>query len=150
MTISRRGPAVLAAIVLLAGIVVGVWWLPRPQLSDEQKIKQLLVQAEQAVEAKDLGGLLGLIASDYDDGIYDRRELRRQALAGFREFRTIRVTPVLRDLQITADTARATLEVDVWLDTSPAEPPLHLSLWVELEKQENRWLVTSAGGDWPD
>ena len=149
MTISRTGLAILVGVVIVVGIVVGVWWIVRPAKSHKQQIQELFIQAERAVEDKSLSRLMRLVADDYDDGVYTKRELKQQVVAAFRQFRTIRVTLVLRDLQITGDRARAQLEVDVWLDAGPAESPLHLALSVELVKQKKRWLMTSVGGDWP-
>ncbi len=150
MRLSRTGLALSVGVAALVGVIVGAWWLMRPEKSDRQQIQELFIQAERAMEEKSPGRLLRLVADDYDDGVYTKGELKRQAVAAFRQFRTIRVTPVLRDLQITGDRARAQLEVDVWLDAGPAESPLHLALRVELEQQKKRWLVASVGGDWPE
>ena len=150
MTVSRTGLAILVGVVVVVGIAVGVWWIVRPAKSAKQQIQELFIQAERAVEDKSLSRLVRLVADDYDDGVYTKTELKRQAVAAFRQFRTIRVTPVLGDLQITGARARVQLEVDVWLEAEPAESPRHLALGVELERQKKRWLVTSAGGDWPE
>ncbi len=133
----------------MVGLIV-VWWLAHPQKSDRQQIVDLLRRAEQAIEHQDLRGLMKAISEDYDDGTYSKRELRRAALAGFREVRTIKITPVLRRLEISGEQARAELDVDVWIDTDSPHPTMHLALWVELNNKTGPWLVTRAGGDWPD
>ena len=150
MTISRRTFFLMAGIVLLAVVIVVVWWLVRPQKADRQQIVDLLARTERAIEQQDLGGLMQAVSEDYNDGAYSKRELRRAALAGFREVRTIRITPVVGKLAVSAKNARAELDVNVWLDTDSPRPTMHVAMWVELSKESGRWLVTSAGGDWPD
>jgi len=150
MTISRRTFFLIAGLVVLAGVIVVLWWLARPQKTDRQRIVDLLSRTEQAVERKDLGGVMQVVSEDYADGTYSRRELRRAALAGFREVRTIRITPVLHKLEVSGEDARVEIDVDVWLDSDRPRPTMHLAMWVELSKKTGQWLVTSAGGDWPD
>ena len=150
MTISRRTLLLMAGLVVLAGVIVVLWWLVRPQKTDRQQIVDLLGCTERAIEQQDLGGLMQAVSEDYDDGAYSKRELRRAALAGFREVRTIKITPVLRELEVSAKDARAELDVDVWLDTDSPRPTMHVAMWIELSKESGRWLVTSAGGEWPD
>jgi len=150
MTISRRTFFLMAGLVVLAVVVVVLWWLVRPQKGDRQQIVDLLGRTERAIEQRDLGGLMSVVSEDYDDGTYNRGELRRTALAGFREVGTIRITPVLRKLEVSGKDAHAELEVDVWIDTDQPRPTMHLAMWVKLSKESGRWLVTSAGGDWPN
>ncbi len=149
MTISRRGLTAIVAIVVLAGGVVGIWWLLRPTKSDEQQILEVFTQGERAVEDKNLTGLMKLISDDYSDGTYNKQALKQVALTGFRQTRTIKVTPALRGLQISGQEARAEFEVDLWLDSNEPEPTIHILMRVELSKQKGKWLVTSATGDWP-
>jgi len=150
MTISRRTFFLMVGIVLLAVVIVVLWWLVRPQKTDRQQIVDLLARTERAIEQQDLGGLMQAVSEDYDDGTYSKRELRRAALAGFREVRAIRITLVLRKLEVSAKEARAELDVDVWIDTASPRPTMQVAMWVRLSKESGRWLVTSAGGDWPD
>ncbi len=150
MTISRRTFSLVAGLVGLAVVIVVLWWLARPPKTDRQQIVDLLARTERAIEQQDLGGLMRAVSEDYADGTYSKRELRRAALAGFREVRTIRITPVLRELEVSGKDARAELDVDVWLDTDRPRPTMHVAIWVKLSKESGRWLVTSAGGDWPN
>jgi len=150
MTISRRILLLVAGFVVLVGIVVALWWLTRPPKSNRQQIVNLLERTERAIEQQDLGGVMRAVSEDYDDGTFSKSELRRAALAGFREVRTIRITPVLRELAVSGKDARAELGVDVWINTDSARPTMHVAIWVKLNKESGRWLVTSAGGDWPD
>ncbi len=76
--------------------------------------------------------------------------LRRAALAGFREVGTIRITLVLHKLEVSGEDARASIDVDVWLDSDSPRPTMQLAMQVKLSKESGRWLVTSAGGDWPN
>ncbi len=96
MTISRRSFLLIAGFAVLVGIIVALWWLTRPPKTDRQQIVNLLAHTEQAIEQRDLGGLMQAVSEDYDDGTYSKRELRRAALAGFREVRAIRITPAIR------------------------------------------------------
>jgi len=150
MTISRRTFSLVAGLVGLAVVIVVLWWFARPPKTDRQQIVDLLARTERAIEQQDLGGLMRAVSEDYADGTYSKRELRRAALAGFREVRTIRITPVLRELEVSGKDARAELDVDVWLDTDRPRPTMHVAIWVKLSKESGRWLVTSAGGDWPN
>ncbi len=149
MTISRRTFFLMAGIAVLAVVIVVVWWLVRPQKTDRQQIVDLLSRTERAIEHKDLGGMMRVVSQDYADGTYSKRELRRMVLAGFREVRTIRITPVLRELEVSGKNARAELDVDVWIDTDRPRPTMHLAIWVKLSNKSGRWLVTGVGGDWP-
>jgi len=150
MTISRRTFFLIAGLVVLAVVIVALWWLVRPQKTDRQQIVDLLGRTERAIEHQDLGGVMRVISEDYADGTYSKRELRRATLAGFREVGTIRITPVLHKLEVSGEDARVELDVDVWIDTNQPHPTMRLAMWVELSKQSGRWLVTSVGGDWPD
>ena len=150
MTISRRTFSLMAGIVVLAVVIVVVWWLIRPPKTDQQQIVDLLGRTERAIEQQDLGGLMQAVSEDYADGTYSKRELRRAALAGFRQVRTIKITPVLRELEVSSEDARAELDLDVWIDTDRPRPTIRLAMWVKLSKESGRWLVTSAGGDWPN
>ena len=150
MTISRRSFFLIAGLVVLVGVIVVLWWLTRPPKTDQQQIVDLLGRTERSIEQRDLGGLMQAVAEDYADGTYSKRELRRAALAGFREVGTIKLTPVLRELEVSGKGARAELDVDVWLDTDSPRPTMRVAMWVELSKESGRWLVTSAGGDWPN
>ena len=150
MTISRRTLFLMTGLIGLAVVIVVLWWLGRPPETDRQQIVDLLGRTERAIEQRDLGGLMRAVSEDYDDGTYSKRELRRAALAGFRQVRTIRITPVLRELEVSGKDARVELDVDVWIDTDSPRPTMHVAMWVELSKESGRWLVTSAGGDWPN
>ncbi len=150
MTISRRTFRLMAGLVVVAVVIVVLWWLTHPPKTDRQQIIELLRGTEQAIEQQDLGGVMRAVSDDYSDGTYNKRELRRAALAGFREVTTIRITPVLRKLEVTGNDARAELDVDVWIDTDQPQPTMRLAIWVELSKQSGRWLVTNMGGDWPE
>ncbi len=150
MTISRRTLFLIAGLIGLAVVIVAVWWLVRPQKTDRQQIIDLLARTERAIEQRDLGGLMQAVSEDYADGTFSKRELRRAVLAGFRQVRTIRITPVLGAREVSGKDARVELDVDVWIDTDSPRPTMHLAMWVELSKQSGRWLVTSVGGDWPD
>ncbi len=150
MTISRRTFLLMAGLVVLAGVIVALWWLTRPPKTDQQQIVDLLGRTERAIEQRDLSGLMQAVSEDYADGAYSKRELRRAALAGFREVSTVKITPVLRELEVSGKDARAELDVDVWLDTDSPRPTMRVAMWVKLSKENGRWLVTSAGGDWPN
>ena len=150
MTISRRTFFLMAGLVGLAVVIVALWWLTRPPKTDHQQIVDLLGRTEQAIQQQDLGGLMQAVSEDYDDGAYTKRDLRQAALAGFREIGTIKITLVLGELVVRGKDARAELDVNVWIDTDSLRPTMHVAMWAELSKESGRWLVTRAGGDWPD
>ena len=149
MTVSRRSLTVTLIALVLAGIVAGVWVFSRPRKSDAQLIRELLVRAEQAAEAKDLRGIMGLVADDYSDGVYDKQTLKPVVLAGLRQVRVLKVSQVLHDLKVSGDQARAALAIDLWIDSDQPEPSMHLNMTIELRKQGRHWLVTGVSGDWP-
>ena len=150
MTISRRTLFLMAGLIGLAVVIVVLWWLVRPQKTDQQQIIDLLARTERAIEQRDLGGLMQAVSEDYADGTYSKRELRQAALAGFRQVRTIKITPVLGEWEVSGKDARVELDVDVWIDTDRPRPTMHPAIWVKLSKESGRWVVTSAGGDWPN
>jgi len=150
MIISRRTFLLITGLVLLAVVIAVLWWLVRPPKTDRQQIVDLLSRTERAAEHKDLGGVMRVVSEDYSDGIYSKRELRRAVVAGFRQVKTIRITLALHKLEITGEHARAELDVDVWIDSNSPRPTMDMSMWVELSEESGEWLVTSAGGDWPE
>jgi len=132
----------IAALVVLLVAISLVYYLQRPELSDEEQIQRLFLEAERAVEAKDASDIMRLIADDYDDGTFVKRDLTRLAIRAFRTSDEIDVVPYLRLLQVQGQEAHAELDVDLLVDSDTQR----LKLAVDLKKTGRGWQVIRASG----
>jgi len=143
--VSRTSAVVAAAAVLLVIAVALFINLRRPPLSDEERVKQLFLDAAYAVNTKNAAALMRLVSDDYNDGTFTKRELRRLAIEGLRSSGRIIVVPSLRSLQIRGGWAHAELEVDVQTEGYDVAPQ-HLSLSVDLARRGRDWKIIRATG----
>lgn len=103
--------------ILLIGVVValalGGWLLARrgPRLSDEERVRETLEAARQAVEARDLGRFMACVSPRYDDGNHTYETLRSMMAFGLRQYSEVRVALYVREIRVEGDSAAAELDV---------------------------------------
>lgn len=102
---------VLAA-VLLAGVLLGWLVIPRGgSPAEEERIRETLEMARQAVEAHNAGRFMRYVSTRYDDGSYKYETLRSMLSLGLREYGQVRVVLYVRDIQVRGERATAEMEV---------------------------------------
>ena len=108
--------------------------------SDEAQVRELIVAAEDAAEARDSSDVLALVASDYGDSEgYDRAQLQNFLRGYFLANPRIEVVATVQDLQFPVDgLGRARVDVTVL----PAGD--RGSLQVEFRRENRRWVVSRA------
>jgi hypothetical protein len=79
----RFPPQVLrVGIVMLAVLVTGIAGCGESQTPDA-KVREVIAQGEQAAEARDLSGIMDLVAPSYQDGQGGGRDELKQYLRGY-------------------------------------------------------------------
>ena len=114
--------------------------------SPEQRIRALIAAGEARAEAKDVRGLLDLVADDYaDDAGRDRRELGAIVSLALQQYERVFVLVRIDRIAITGkDTAEATLFVAI-AGTEIADPSELPRLSADLGRVSLR--LAAAGGD---
>lgn len=145
-TAFRRGMTVVAIAILLAGCTA-----PTP----EERIRRLFAEAEQAAEAKDVGALVDLTASDFSGGQgLDRRELRGFLFVLFQQHERVFVLHRITAVAVAPDETTATARVAVAMAGAPIDAPADLSrisadllvVETDLRVEDGEWRV--AGASW--
>lgn len=108
--------------------------------SDEEQVRELIVAAEDAAEARDTSDVLDLLASDYSDSQgNDRAQLQNFLRGYFLANPKIQVRASVQDLQFPVDgLGRARVDVMVLPAGDSA------SLQVEFRRQSGKWVVSRA------
>jgi len=106
----------------------------------------MFLQVEEAVEHKNLSGVMRHIAEDYNDGTLTKTELTRLAIGAFREPEPFNVLATVRSLDITGEQATATIDVGFWVEDRSAKTVQNLLIQVELKRIRGEWQVTAARG----
>lgn len=108
--------------------------------SDEEQVRDLIVAAEDAAEARDASDVLAVVASDYGDSQgYDRAQLQNFLRGYFLANPKIEIVANVQDLQFPVDgLGRARVDVTVL----PAGD--RASLQVEFRREQDRWVVSRA------
>ncbi len=103
-------------------------------------MRELIVTAEDAAEARDTSDVLDVVASDYSDSQgYDRAQLQTFLRGYFLANPKIEVRANVQDLQFPVDgLGRARVDVTVLPAGDTA------SLQVEFRRQDGKWLVSRA------
>ena len=126
---------------LLTGIVAVIFLSAcGARSSDESQVRELIVTAEDAAEARDTSDVLDVVASDYSDSQgYDRAQLQTFLRGYFLANPKIEVRANVQDLQFPVDgLGRARVDVTVL----PAGD--RGSLQVEFRREDGHWVVSRA------
>lgn len=152
-----------ALVVLVAGAALVLAVRARlPQGSDVEQIRGVIDAGEEAVEQRDVSGMMRLISPEYRDRNGMRRDqIRFYAARTLRDADTVHVTisePSLR-IEVAPDGQSATVACDVALSMTDALnsafPTRHFHLTLDLRKEPARifgafpthaWRVVSADG----
>lgn len=131
----------LAALLLLAGC-------SGEENSPEARIRQLLAQAEQAVERRSLDDSLALLADDYHDSQgHDRKAIARALFVYFQRNRQIHLLTRVSDIRLHPQEGSA----DVTLLVATAGVPLEsFDALVSIRADLHRFdlLLRETGDDW--
>lgn len=113
--------------------------------SDEQKVRELVASAEQAAEARDVGDVLDLVASDYADAQGNTRDSLALFLRGyFVAHPKLELVTVIDGLAFPVDgLARARVSVR-GLDLDRFDAGESVTLDVELRRAGGQWRVARA------
>jgi ketosteroid isomerase-like protein len=123
----------------------------RPK-TDENRIRELLQEAAQDIEQKDISRLTGLLSDDYTDQWgRDKNQTKDMVETYFSEFRGI-VIHVLGTRFDELDLAKASIQTDVALSSGAARAlrklvpasPDNYRFEITLVKKQDRWLITYA------
>jgi len=129
------------AVLTLATLLVAC----AERSSDEQQVRELIANAEQAAEARDTSDVLALVADDYADAQgRDRTRLRGALAAFFAMHPKLELLVDIESVEFPADglaQARVTVR---GLDTSRFDFGESVALDVELRRSGGEWRVARA------
>jgi hypothetical protein len=128
--------------ILFTGIVTGIFLSAcGTRASDESQVRELIITAENAAEARDASDVMETIASDYSDSQgFDRKQLENFLRGYFLAHPKIELRVTVQDLQFPVEgLGRATVDV---LSLPAGE---QASFDVEFRKENGAWRV--ARGD---
>lgn len=149
---SRRWYVVLTVVIAAVGLWFAWGRYREARKPDRVKVRELLANAEKAIESKNLGRCMSFVSRNYSDSLgYDYREIRRLCAGGFQSVRHIQLT--LSDVSIALATgaaptrAEVTFTVDLALIGDAQRPEqssgrIHLTL----NKERGRWKIVRAEG----
>ncbi len=108
--------------------------------SDDAQVRELVLAAENAAEARDTSDVLDVVATDYSDSQgFDRAQLQTFLRAYFLANPRVEVLTRVQDLQFPVEgLGRARIGVTVLPAGDQA------TLQVEFRKQDGRWVVARA------
>lgn len=108
--------------------------------SDESQVRELIVTAENAAEARDASDVIDLVASDYRDSQgFDRAQLQNFLRGYFLAHPEVELRVTVQDLQFPVDgLGRATLDIT----SLPAGEQATLAL--EFRRENGAWRVARA------
>ncbi len=137
-------------VIGAALIAVGAWYFlakgPRPD--DREQIIQMVVEVEQAVEARRTSTVISYFSEDYKDTMgYDRRSLQRFLMAGLHNSDGIDVVTQLGEIDVQGDTATVHVEADYAFGGSAGgDGSAHMSVDVTLQRERGGWKIVRADG----
>lgn len=141
-----------AKVIAFMILISSVFFLACRPKTDEDRIRELLKEAGQYIEQKDISRLTDLLADDYTDHRgRDKNQTKDMVETYFSEFRGI-VIHVLGTRIDELDLAKASIQTDVALSSGAARAlrklvPVSTDNYrfeITLVKKQNRWLITYA------
>jgi len=148
----RRFGLVFLAPALLGGAAFLYYRHAQPSLSDREQITGRILTAARALEQHRTKKLMSVIADDYHDGTYSKRDLESLVRSALVSADQIRVVPYLRSLDFQGDRAQAVVEAEVTvgrfqpgLTVAPAETARY-TVEMTWRKGPRGWQVVSAHG----
>ncbi len=141
--VGRSAWRVVALGLVLAALAAASYLMThKPSLTDEERIREVLREAEEAVEAKNVRGCLQHVSESYHDEYgNDKHELYRKAIAGFRNVEPFNLTVTVMQIRVEGDRAYVSLEVDF----SAGERAVRgVAMDVVFAREGRRWRAISA------
>ena len=141
----------VGVLVLVLGLaVLGAHLYHLHALPPEQKIRNVLENLRDGVQAGNVGQVLGNFSNDYWDGTNTKMDMRRIALQVLQS--TDQYGVVIQDVQLQpiepgARTAQAHIFTDVWMKEGLADnASWHFSLDATFARTWKGWKITSLTG----
>ena len=147
MIVSKRQLVLAILAVLVIGGGAAVYFLTRPQPTDQQQIIALVAQAQRAVERHNATGLTRLLSHDYFDAYgTNRQQMVGMIVSWMRGGEEVRAVPEITSLQINGDFADVKLRV--WLQWGSQQPAAGepYQMQMRLRREGRAWKVISAEG----
>jgi len=141
-----------AKVIALTILISLIFFTACRPKTDEDRIRELLKEAAQYIEQKDIPRLIGLLSGDYTDHRgRDKNQTKDMVESYFNEFRGI-VIHVLGTRFDELDLAKASIQTDVALSSGAARAlrklvpvsPDNYRFEITLVKKQDRWLITYA------
>ena len=139
-------------ILILALLTCAFFGVSCGSKTEEDRIRELMKEAGQHIEKKDIDGLMSLLSEDYTDfRERDKRQTQDMVQTYFSEFRGI-VIHVLSTRIDKIDPGGATIRTDAALSSGAAKAlrklvPVSTDNYrfdIELTKKQDRWLIRYA------
>ncbi len=141
------GRIALAVAGVLLVIGAAYWFSRAPAATDEEQITQTILDIKQAIEDKNVGGVMKYVSVRYSDGTHTRQEINRLVVGGFRSPEPFRVHVEPPQIQVSGDRAQARVraEFSAGYDTA-AQSRVRLDILAELTRERGKWKVVRATG----
>lgn len=138
-------PLILGGLMVIGG--VALYLLGRPQPTEEERIRTVVFDAQEAVNNRQAGRLLSFVSEKYEDSLgNNKRSLTRLVVSALRSTEQYAVMVEIRQLDLRDESATVSLDVRLWmgegLSTRTSEFPLNLSL----AREGRHWRIIRAEG----
>ncbi len=133
----------LAALVAFLAIIAYLRFRPRP-VTEEQRIRNEIEQARQAIERGSVRDLFRLVAENYNDNEGHDRQALRQIAAIYLMQHRVAARLAVRRVEVTG--GGATAAVYAVLTDRQNSGRVELDLQLTLAQRDGHWQVTRATG----
>jgi len=148
---ARRPLLLAAALLALAAAGLLAWRLSRAPPSDEERIQALLAAAARAAEEKRVGDVVEGVSERFQGEGLDRRGLKQLVAYQVMRGEWVAVSIAGVRLEVTADTARAAVDVvlarsgsgKTLADLLPVNGSVQ-RLLLRMEREQGEWRVVRA------
>ena len=138
----------MAAGLVLAGLVALWWWWPSPKLGPEEEIRALVADAVEAAERKEPSAVVAALADDFRGPSGASRLEVKQLVAGhlLRQAERVLVLNPSLDVTVSSSTTATLSGLFVFARGSTDQPADATKYQIEatLERRGGLWRITSA------
>lgn len=129
-------------MVLIVVLLAAGWIATRPKGTDEEQIRDLTLQAEEAVRSRNLSKLMSIFSEDYSGAGGTRDQIRLLTMQAFRNSRETYLDTGEPEIQVSGDNATLTTEIRAGMESEGgSETSFQSSVTVRLRKEEGRRLL---------
>lgn len=142
-----RWIGLLVVLIILGGAGYLAHYLTRPELSDREQIQRRILEGAWAIEERRVSRLMRVVADDYDDGLYTKREIEQLARGGVLQGEEIRVVTYLKSIDLQGNLA--TTEVEAEVSLGPLTNPVatgRYQVTLHWRKGEHGWQAIRGEG----